>query len=130
MKTGTTAQYNEAMIGADRLICDILRGEIEQTLSEADGRIWHAHPVWFFDSNPVVGYSKLKHCIRLLFWSGRLFPTPGLSAEGKFQAAEMRFTNADEIDRQLLRRWLEDARAIQWDYRNIVRRKGRLERLR
>ncbi len=28
-----------------------------------------------------------------------------------------------------LRRWLAKARDIQWDYKNIVRRKGRLERL-
>jgi hypothetical protein len=35
-----------------------------------------------------------------------------------------------EIDRDLLRRWLAEARTVQWDYRNIVRRKGMLERLR
>jgi hypothetical protein len=29
----------------------------------------------------------------------------------------------------MLRAWLADARKIQWDYKNIVKRRGRLERL-
>ena len=49
--------------------------------------MWHAHPVWFLDGNPVVGYSKLKDCVRLLFCSGQSFAQPGLKPEGKFKAA-------------------------------------------
>ena len=91
--------------------------------------IWHAHPVWFLKGNPIVGYGKLKDCVRLLFWSGQSFETPGLKPEGTFRAAEARFTARSQIDADLLWRWLEEARTVQWDYRNIVRRKGRLERL-
>ena len=89
----------------------------------------HAHPVWFLDGNPVVGYSKLKGGVRLLFWSGQSFVSPGLHPEGTFKAAEARFTSVDQLDQQALRGWLAECRAIQWDYKNIVRRKGRLERL-
>ncbi|MCA9317831.1 MAG: DUF1801 domain-containing protein, partial [Planctomycetes bacterium] len=78
---------------------------------------------------PIVGLSKLKGCVRLLFWSGQSFETPGLAKEGKFKAAEARFTDAKEVDAQVLGKWLAEARDIQWDYKNIVRRKGRLERL-
>ena len=85
--------------------------------------------MWFLDGNPVVGYSKLKHCVRLLFWSGQSFEEDGLAKEGSFQAAEARFTAADQIDTAALARWLAKARDIQWDYKNLVRRKGRLERL-
>jgi hypothetical protein len=83
----------------------------------------------FLDGNPIVGYSKLKNCVRLLFWSGQSFDEEGLKKEGKFKAAEARYTAVDEVDTDDLARWLEKARDIQWDYRNIVRRKGRLERL-
>jgi hypothetical protein len=85
--------------------------------------------VWFLDGNPVVGYSKLKECVRLLFWSGQSFEEAGLKKEGSFKAAEVRYTAADQVNRQNLERWLAKARDIQWDYKNIVRRKGRLERL-
>jgi hypothetical protein len=129
VKPTTIDQYHDARTGEDRRICDMLRDEIDRALPDAESRIWHAHPVWFLDGNPVVGYSKLKDCIRLLFWSGQSFPTPGLKPEGSFKAAERRFTTATEIDHALLRQWLTDARTIQWDYRNIVKRKGRLERL-
>ena len=85
--------------------------------------------MWFLDGNPVVGYSKLKECVRLLFWSGQSFEEEGLKKEGSFNAAEVRYTAADQVNRQNLERWLAKARDIQWDYKNIVRRKGRLERL-
>jgi hypothetical protein len=113
----------------DRNICRLLAREIDQALPQADNKIWHAHPVWFLDGNPVVGYSKLKECIRLLFWSGQSFKEEGLKKEGSFKAAEARYTAADQVNRQNLKRWLAKAREIQWDYKNIVRRKGRLERL-
>ncbi len=124
-----TTKYNAAQAPADRAICKILAQQIDRNLPEAENKIWHAHPVWFLDSNPIVGYSKLKNCVRLLFWSGQSFETEGLKKEGSFKAAEARYTSADQIDAEQLRQWLAEARDIQWDYKNIVRRKGRLERL-
>jgi hypothetical protein len=124
-----TGRYNEALAPADRKICDLLAREIDRNLPEAENRIWHAHPVWFLDGNPVVGYSKLKNCVRLLFWSGRSFEEDGLKEEGTFKAAEARYTAAEQVDTRDLERWLAKARDIQWDYRNLVRRRGRLERL-
>jgi hypothetical protein len=117
------------MASPDREICDLLAKEIDRTLSEAKNRIWHAHPVWFLEGNPVVGYSKLKDCVRLLFWSGQSFEEEMLKKEGNFKAAEVRYTSADRVNRQELKRWLAKAREIQWDYKSMVRRQGRLERL-
>jgi hypothetical protein len=124
-----TLKYNESLGPEDRDICNLLAQEIGQALPKAENKIWHAHPVWFLDGNPVVGYSKLKECVRLLFWSGQSFEEEGLKKEGSFKAAEARYTAADQVNRKTLKRWLAKARDIQWDYKNIVRRKGRLERL-
>ena len=124
-----TLKYTESLGPQDREICNLLAREIDQALPEAENKIWHAHPVWFLDGNPVVGYSKLKECIRLLFWSGQSFEEEGLKKEGGFKSAGVRYTAADQVNRQNLKRWLAKARDIQWDYKNIVRRKGRLERL-
>ena len=126
---GDTDKYNKSLSAADMAICDLLAEQIQRVLPEAENKIWHAHPVWFLDGNPVVGYSKLKSCVRLLFWSGQTFDEEGLKAEGSFKAAEARFTAAGQVDRQSLKCWLEKARDIQWDYKNIVCRKGKLERL-
>lgn len=122
--------YNDALDPASRAIADTLAAAIEQGLPEAESKIWHRHPVWFLDGNPVVGYSRLKDCVRLLFWSGQSFDEPGLAPEGTFKAAEARYTAADRIDEAVLARWLGKARDIQWDYANIVKRKGKLKRLR
>jgi hypothetical protein len=85
--------------------------------------------VWFIEGNPVVGYSKLKDCIRLLFWSGQGFDEKGLQPEGSFKAAEVRYASVEQINVKDLRRWLAKAEKIQWDYKNIVKRKGVLLRL-
>lgn len=124
-----TKKYNAGHEPADRAICDLLAAEIDRGLPEAENKIWHAHPVWFLDGNPIVGYSKLKHCVRLLFWSGQSFDEKGLEAEGTFKAAEARYTAAGQVDKKALQRWLACSREVQWDYKNLVRRKGRLERL-
>ena len=122
-------EYNNKQSPVEKEICNTLAQEISNNLPEAENKIWHAHPVWFLDGNPVAGYSKLKSCIRLLFWSGQTFEEEGLQPEGSFKAAEKRFTSADEINKKDLKRWLGKARDIQWDYKNIVKRKGKLERL-
>jgi hypothetical protein len=122
-------KYNSSQAESDQAICDLLAIEIDKHLPEAENKIWHAHPVWFLDGNPVVGYSKLKNNVRLLFWSGQSFEEAELLNEGSFKAAEARFTAIEQINTTDLARWLQKARDIQWDYKNIVKRKGVLERL-
>lgn len=121
--------YNDSQASGEKEICDLLARAIEKELAGAESKIWHAHPVWFLDGNPIVGYDKLKDCIRLLFWSGQSFDEPTLMPEGKFKAAEARFTDASQISYKDLRVWLKKAAVIQWDYKNIMKRKGVLERL-
>ena len=122
--------YNDSQSAADREICNILAEEIDRALPDAENKIWHAHPVWFLEGNPVAGYSKLKGCIRMFFWSGAGFEEDALKpGTGKFKDASIRYTDADQIKRKDLRRWLKKSREIQWDYKNLMKRKGRLERL-
>ena len=123
------AAYNEAQLEVDREICNKLAKAIDKVLTEAESKIWHAQPVWFLEGNPVVGYSKLKDSVRLLFWSGQSFDEDRLTNEGKFKAADARYTSVKQIKVTELTRWLKKARDIQWDYKNIVKRKGVLERL-
>ena len=124
-----TEAYNYNLSESDLEMGDALATIIDVQLKGAENKIWHGHPVWFLDGNPVVGYSKLKGCVRLLFWSGQSFDEPGLSNEGKFKAAEIRYTAIDQINTKDLKRWLKKSAEIQWDYKNIVKRKGVLERL-
>ncbi len=119
--------YNDTLPAEDKAICDVLAQEINRQLTNAENKIWHAHPVWFLEGNPVVGYSKLKNNVRLLFWSGQSFDEEGLQKEGSFKAAEARYTSASQINTKDLKRWLKKSVDIQWDYKNIVKRKGVLE---
>lgn len=123
--------YNQGQEPKHERLCDLLAREIDRRLPSAENKIWHAHPVWFLDGNPIVGYSKQKPGIRLMFWSGADFEEPGLSVVGKkFKDASVFFNDASEVKKDDLKRWLEKAGEIQWNYRDLVKLKGRLERLR
>lgn len=122
--------YNKSQRLADKEICDLLATTIDRVLTEAESKIWHAHPVWFLDGNPIVGYSKQKAGWRLMFWSGADFNEEKLNVIGKkFKDASSFYTTAEQINIKDLSRWLKKSREIQWDYKNIVKRKGRLDRL-
>ncbi len=129
MNTDIT-EYNKIQTPHEKMICDLLAKEIFAGLPETENKIWHRHPVWFLEGNPIVGYSKLKAGIRLMFWSGVSFDEKDLRpGTGKFKDASITYTEVQQINLTDLQRWLEKARNIQWDYKNIVKRKGKLEPL-
>ncbi len=132
------ADYHRSLTAEDRVICELLAREIGTHLEPAAGdaagtvtaKVWHRHPVWFIDGNPIAGYSRQKKGIRLMFWSGAGFDEAQLDVRGeKFKDASVFYNSADEIDTGDLKRWLEKSKEIQWDYKNLVKRKGVLERL-
>ncbi|WP_299651875.1 DUF1801 domain-containing protein [uncultured Tateyamaria sp.] len=129
MAAKTIDAFHAALAPEDREMCDVLRTAINTALPDALGKIWHAHPVWFLEDNPIVGYSRLKDCVRLMFWSGQSFETPGLTKSGTFKAGELRIQRLADVKAAPLEDWLAEARTIQWDYKNIVKNKGRLDRL-
>jgi hypothetical protein len=125
-----TRAYNNKQTATDKVICNLLANEINEQLPEAENKVWHAHPVWFFEGNPIVGYSKLKAGIRLMFWSGASFDEVSLKpGTGKFKDASIVYTTVSQVSTKDLSRWLKKSEKIQWDYKNIVKRKGVLERL-
>jgi Domain of unknown function (DU1801) len=123
-------EYNNKQSLEDKAICSLLAQAIDSELTESESKIWHAHPVWFLDGNPIVGYSKQRAGLRLMFWSGADFEEDHLNIMGKkFKDASIFFTTKEQIKSKELKRWLKKSRDIQWDYKNIVKRKGKLDRL-
>lgn len=129
MKDGIE-QFIYLQTGEHQLICEQLKSEIDKHLPEAESKIWHAHPVWFLDGNPTVGFSIQKPGVRLMFWSGADFDEPDLKpGTGKFKDASTFYQSVHQINRDDLDRWLEKAKRIQWDYKNLIKNKGKLEKL-
>ncbi|HNL06335.1 MAG TPA: DUF1801 domain-containing protein [Chitinophagales bacterium] len=121
-------KYNQTVVEVD--ICNNLANLIDEQLMDAESKIWHSHPVWFIAENPIVGYSKQKRGIRLMFWSGADFEEESLiPGTGKFKDASIYYNDVSEIVDKDLKRWLKKSIDIQWDYKNLVKRKGKLERL-
>jgi hypothetical protein len=123
-------EYNVKQADQNREMLELLMTEINRGLPQAQSKCWHGHPVWFLDGNPVTGYSVRKDGVALFFWSGQSFDEPGLTATGSFKMGEKRYHDVHEIDVTDIARWVAKARDIQWDYKNIIKRKGELVRLR
>ena len=122
--------YNNLLSVQNQELCDFLAQQIDLKLPMAESKIWHRHPVWFIQGNPIVGFSKQKKGIRLMFWSGADFEEEALNVQGnKFKDASIFYTDISEVDPSALTHWLQKAIVIQWDYKNIVKRKGQLERI-
>ena len=122
--------YNKKQSSEDESICNVIAQTIDKILTTSESKIWHGHPVWFIDGNPIVGYSKQKQGLRLMFWSGADFEEDDLSVRGKkFKDASIFYHSVEDVDEMKLMRWLEKSKIIKWDYKNIVKRKGQLLRL-
>lgn len=129
-KPSTISDYNHSQTTEIKEICDFLELNINKSLKNSESKIWHRTPVWFLDGNPIVSYSVRKSGkVSLMFFSGQDFEEKDLKPEGKFKAAEIFYTNVKEIKSTNLKKWLKKSEKIQWDYKNIVKRKGVLKRI-
>lgn len=126
----TINEYNKIQTKISKEICVFLESAIASTLKKSEAKIWHGTPVWFIEGNPIVSYSVRKNgTVSLMFFSGQSFKEKDLKPEGKFKAAEIFYTDVKEIKITQLKRWLKKAKEIQWDYKNIVKMKGELKRI-
>ncbi|MEQ1666583.1 MAG: DUF1801 domain-containing protein [Bdellovibrionales bacterium] len=125
----TISAYNAAQTKADKEICELLRIEIARALKNSESKIWHGSPVWFLDGNPIVGYSRNKSGVQLLFWSGKSFDETDLLPLGVNKAAHFTYVSPEQVKITLLRKWLTLSKKIQWNYKDIVKNKGVLTTL-
>jgi len=119
--TASIAAYAVSQTPALAAICDKLQTEIDGALPNATSKIWHGSPVWFIGENPIVGYRVRSERVDLMFWSGQLFDEPLLRPLGKDKAAQI--TIQGSFDRVHLRRWLQKAGTIVFDYAGAYARK-------
>lgn len=129
MKIPQDIQDYQGKLSADEVdICSALDKLITKALPKAQAKVWHGHPVWFVDGNPVVGYSLKKAGIEVLFWSGQSFKLEGLRAIGKFKAAGIAVPTIKDLNKKAMTAWLTEALAVQWDYQNLPKKRS-LEKL-
>lgn len=114
--------YSKAQPLALRTMCDLLRALIDAALPKATSKIWHGSPVWFIDENPVVGYNATAKTVNLLFWNGQAFDEPGLKPVGKYRAAQAVFGDVADVDRKVIRRWLQKAKSEVFDSKTFFKK--------
>ena len=119
-------EYNQGLASAERELAESLAALFAFLLLTAEAKVWHGHPVWFVDGNPVCGYSLKKAGLEVLFWSGKSFKTSGLRPIGKYQAAGIAVETQEDLDK--VEAFMAEATKIQWDYKNLPKLR-KLEKL-
>jgi hypothetical protein len=122
----SVVDYNEQLVPEFKGLAEQLAKLFKKQVPQAEAKVWHGHPVWFIEGNPVFGYSLKKAGLEVLFWSGKSFKKAGLKPIGKFQAAA--FAISSKLDVDALTDWLQEAVTIQWDYKNLPKKRA-LEKL-
>lgn len=126
-------QYNQRVEPPElKAVCERLADVINVSMpAGTTSKVWHAHPVWFIKDNPIVGYNVTKKGnVNLLFWSGQAFSEPGLSPEGSFKAAEVKYSNVADIDEAKLKKWLSEAAVTMYNYKDIRKNRGKIDLVR
>jgi len=121
--------YSLNFNGDLRSVCEALYEFINPKLCNNICKLYHGAPVWFIDDNPITGYSMKGNMISLLFWSGQSFIEEGLSSVGKFKAAEIVYSNINEINFEKLEKWVNESQKIMWNYKDIRKNNGILNLL-
>jgi hypothetical protein len=119
-------EYNTSLEASHREIAQTLCDLISKSLPNAEGKVWHGHPVWFIDGNPILGYSLKKAGIEVLFWSGKSFATAGLRPVGKYQAAGIAIDSLGDVAK--VSTFMADALSVQWNYKDLPKLR-KLEKL-
>lgn len=120
--------YQSNLSSHDAEIGEVLIKLFSKALPTAEAKVWHGHPVWFVDGNPVVGYNLKKAGVEVLFWSGQSFKLEGLRAIGKFKAAGISLPTLKDLNKKEMTIWLGEALAIQWDYQNLPKKRALVKR--
>ncbi len=110
-------EYNTSLEASHREIAQGLCDLISKSLPSAEGKVWHGHPVWFIDGNPILGYSLKKAGIEVLFWSGKSFATAGLRPVGKYQAAGIAVDSLGDVAK--VSTFMAEAKSVQWNYKDL-----------
>ena len=116
-------KYNKKLSPESKLVCDWLLTQFKKNLPGTEAKIWHGHPVWFHNGNPIAGYSQMKGGIQILFWSGQSFSSAGLTPVGKYKAAGVYVASKKDPSVSELASWLKESLQIQWDYANLPKKK-------
>lgn len=121
----TVAAYIKAQKPTQAAVCRLLGKEIDAILPQAGATIYHGIPVWFIAGNAVVGFNvNAKKQVNLLFWNGQAIKSPsGLEAVGKFKAAQVQFSDVEEVDKKKLKKWLKVAGKKIWDYAGMRKKR-------
>ncbi|GIG22119.1 hypothetical protein Cch01nite_28430 [Cellulomonas chitinilytica] len=101
-------EYVAALPADQAAVATALRSRIDAGLPDAEGRMWHGHPVWLRGDDPVAGFKAFPRWVTLLLWHGSEVTeaTDALTASADGTRWSLKITAPDEVDESALDGWL------------------------
>ena len=111
----TIDEYVESMSETLSPIGDKLTRILDGSLREADGFIWHGHPVWMIGDSPVAAFKAHTAHVTFMIWKGQLLTDRSglLKPAGSSDMANLKITSENEIDENVYANWLHQAQDLE-----------------
>lgn len=102
----TIDEYLAGLPADQAAIAAVLRAHLDAGLPDADGRMWHGHPVWMRGDDPVAGFKAFPRWVTLLLWHGAEVTgsTDALTASADGSRWSLKIT--DHVDEAALDGWI------------------------
>ena len=110
----TIEEYIAGLEPPNDVIAEALRAHIDTGLPEADSKVWHGHPVWMINDQPVAGFKAYPSSVTFMLWRGQSVndDTETLQASGSADMATLKIADTDGFDGEALDDWLRQAREL------------------
>ena len=104
----TIDEYNSTLPEGLAPIGEQLTRLLDEALPEADGLIWHGHPVWMSGRSPVAAFKAHGSHVTFMLWAGQSITDRSgrLEASGSATMTNLKLRTTDDIDEPLFINWL------------------------
>ncbi|HZK35581.1 MAG TPA: DUF1801 domain-containing protein [Aeromicrobium sp.] len=111
----TIGEYVESMSETLRPVGEKLTQVLDGSLPEADGFIWHGHPVWMVGDSPIAAFKAHSAHVTFMIWKGQLLTDRSglLQPAGSSEMANLKVSSVDEVDENVFANWLHQAQDLE-----------------
>ena len=111
----TIDEYVESMSETLRPVGEKLTQVLDGSLPEADGFIWHGHPVWMIGDSPIAAFKAHATHVTFMIWKGQLLTDRSglLQPAGSSDMANLKVSSIDEVDENVYANWLHQAQDLE-----------------
>jgi hypothetical protein len=85
-----------------------LRDLLDAHLPQAEGRVYHGHPIWLVDKTMLAGFKVYSSYVTFMIWQGQDVDDPtGRLVPGARRMASVKLASPSDVDADAFAGWLK-----------------------